>query len=63
MSNIKLKCAIISEGLTVNTLAKKANVDEQTIRRAIKEKGVKLDTAKAICKALNKTLTELFGGE
>ena len=63
MSNTKLKCAIISEGFTVKTLAVESKVHEQTIRRAINEKAVNIDTAKAIAKTLNKTLDELFGGE
>lgn len=63
MINTKLKCAIISEGFTVKSLAVESGVHEQTIRRAINGKSINIDTAKAIAKTLSKTLDELFSDE
>ena len=63
MSNNKLKCAIITEGFTVKSLAAESKVNEQTIRRATRGMDINMGNAKAICKALNCTLESIFGGE
>lgn len=63
MSNTELKCAIISEGFTVKSLADESKVHEQTIRRACNGKAINIDTAKAIAKTLNKSLDYLFSDE
>lgn len=63
MSNTKLKCAIISEGFTIKTLAKQSGLHEQTVRRACNGKSATIETANKICATLNKSLDELFGEE
>lgn len=54
---------MIRGDFTVETLAEGSGLDKQTIRRVINCKDAKLSNAKAICKALNKSLDDIFGGD
>ena len=64
MKNLKLKAARAAKDLTRQQLAELVNVSRQTINAI--EKGEYNPTIRlciAICKALDRTLDELFWGE
>jgi putative transcriptional regulator len=64
LKNIKLKLARVALDLSQEELADKVGVTRQTINMI--EKGnynPSLNLCIAICRALNKTLDEFFGGE
>lgn len=63
MSNTRLKCAIITAGETVNTLAEKSGLHIQTIRRVINLNTAKVDTAIKIADVLNVKVEDIFGGQ
>ena len=63
MKNNKLKQAIKQAGFTQERLGVKIGVTGQTINNAVNGRKPHANTQKAICKALNRNLTELFGGE
>ncbi|MCP4103851.1 MAG: helix-turn-helix transcriptional regulator [Lentisphaerae bacterium] len=61
MKNLKLKGAIVASGYTYEKLAKEIDVSTPIIQRAVNGKHTSIENANAICKALDKSLNELFG--
>ena len=61
MKNTELKQAIKEAGLTQEKLGAKIGVTGQTVCNAVNGTMPHENTRKAICKALGKTLDDLFG--
>jgi len=60
MSNTKLKCAIVYAEISVADLATKAGIHEQTVRRAMNNKNITVNTALKICDVLNCAVEDVF---
>ena len=57
-----LKGAIIASGMTRDELAIKSGVSKPTIQTAVNGGQTTIQSCNAICKALDKTIDEIFGG-
>ena len=63
MKNEKLKLAIREAGYTYEKLGAKTGVSYMTVYNCVRGLKTHDNTKKAICKALNKPLGEIFGGD
>jgi DNA-binding XRE family transcriptional regulator len=63
MKNNKLKQAIKESEYTQERLGVKIGVSGQTINNCVNGSQIHKNTRKLICKALGKTLDQIFGGE